>query len=110
MHGAPETMLIRGDPDRLAHWRKPRGIPLRSVAFLFEAFRPTALIRPPVPCVARVPHLWGPAPAAKYINIDAFDGKTVTRETLLRYTFKSLPVNVLIGGKLYKTTYDSLPF
>src|SRR5436190_17251038 len=36
-------------------------------------------------------------------NIDAFNGKTVTRETLLRYTFKSCPVNVLIRGNLWKT-------
>jgi hypothetical protein len=55
------------------------------------------------PCVARFPHFWGPAPAAKYTYIDAFNGKTVTRETLLRYTFKSVPVNVLIRGNLWKT-------
>src|SRR5437660_8620046 len=35
-------------------------------------------------------------------NIDAFNGKTVTRETLLRYTFKSCLVNVLIRGFLWK--------
>ena len=58
---------------------------------------------PPAPCVARFPHFGGPAPAAKYTYIDAFNGKTVTRETLLRYTFKSGPVNVLIRGNLWKT-------
>src|SRR5258708_26190041 len=56
------------------------------------------------PCVARFPHAWRPAPAAKYTYIDAFNGKTVTRETLLRYTFKSYLVNVLIGGFLWKTS------
>src|ERR1700674_1365453 len=57
---------------------------------------------PRAPCVARSPHLWCPAPAAKYTYIDAFNGKTVTRETLLRYTFKSSPVNILIRGNLWK--------
>jgi inner membrane protein len=51
-----------------------------------------------------IPHFGSPAPAAKYTYIDAFNGKSVTRETLLRYTFKSLPVNVLIRGFLWKTS------
>jgi hypothetical protein len=46
------------------------------------------------------PHLESPAPAAKHTYIDAFDDKTVTRKTLLRYTFKSYLVNVLIRGFL----------
>jgi inner membrane protein len=50
-----------------------------------------------------IPHFRGPAPAIKYTYIDAFNGKSVTRETLLRYLFKSLPVNVLIRGFLWKT-------
>jgi hypothetical protein len=54
-------------------------------------------------CVARFPHMGGPAPAAKYTYIDAFRGKTVTRETLLRYTVKSYSVNVLIRGNLWKS-------
>src|SRR5579864_4857771 len=41
-------------------------------------------------------------PAAKYINIDAFNGKTVTRKTLLRYTLKSPGVNLLIRGNVWK--------
>src|SRR5438132_13034495 len=57
----------------------------------------------PAPCVARFPHLGGPTPVAKHIYIDAFNGKTVTRETLLRYTFKSHLVNILILGFLWKT-------
>src|SRR6267378_1608936 len=35
--------------------------------------------------------------------IDALNGKTVTRETLLRYTLKSHSVNDLIRGNLWKT-------
>lgn len=40
--------------------------------------------------------------ASKYIHIDAFRCETVTRETLLRYTGKSAPVNNLISGNLWK--------
>jgi hypothetical protein len=36
-------------------------------------------------------------------NIDAFNGETVTRETLLRYPFKSRRVNVLIREFVWKT-------
>src|SRR6266850_2001649 len=35
--------------------------------------------------------------------IDALNGKTVTRETLLRYTLKSHSVNDLIRGNLWET-------
>src|SRR6266404_414668 len=35
--------------------------------------------------------------------IDALNGKTVTRETLLRYTLKSYSVNDLIRGRLWET-------
>src|SRR5437667_2966812 len=55
------------------------------------------------PCVARFPHLWSSPHAAQHIYIDAFNVKTVTPKTLLRYTFKSGPVNVLIRGNLWKT-------
>src|SRR5207302_4907644 len=41
-------------------------------------------------------------------NIDAFNGKTVTPKTLLRYTFKSRLVNVLIRGFLWKTCRPGL--
>jgi len=37
------------------------------------------------------------------MDIDALNGKTVTRETLLRYTLKSHSVNDLIRGSLWKT-------
>jgi len=39
--------------------------------------------------------------AEKHFYIDAFRDKNDTRETLLRYTFKSHSVNVLIGGYLW---------
>jgi hypothetical protein len=55
-----------------------------------------------------IPHSGGPGPTGKHNYIDAFNGKTVTRETLLRYTFKSLPVNVLIRGFLCKTSPPGL--
>src|SRR6266850_90131 len=47
--------------------------------------------------------------------IDALNGKTVTRETLLRYTLKSHSVNDLIRGDLWKTLggsdfHHSAPF
>src|SRR6267142_2414530 len=47
--------------------------------------------------------------------IDALNGKTVTRETLLRYTLKSHSVNDLIRGNLWKTLggsdlHNSAPF
>src|SRR6267143_2544881 len=58
---------------------------------------------PLAPCVARFPHSWSPTPAAKHTYIDALNGKTVTPETLLRYTFKSHLVNILIRGFLWKT-------
>ena len=42
-------------------------------------------------------------PDSKYIYIDAVRSQSVTRETLLRYTVKSAPVNNLISGNLWKT-------
>lgn len=44
-----------------------------------------------------------PVPAANSVYIDAVRGKSVTRETLLRYTGKSSVVNVLISGFLWET-------
>src|SRR2546430_12543793 len=60
----------------------------------------------PVRCPLPAP--LGPAPAAKYTYIDAFNGKTVTPKTLLRYTFKSCFVNVLIRGFLWKSCRPGL--
>jgi hypothetical protein len=66
------------------------------------------LFRENVPCAHR-PHL----PRATCLSrpttgnlrlkpfyIDAVNDQNDTRETLLRYTFKSYPVNILIGGNL----------
>jgi len=39
--------------------------------------------------------------------IDALNGKTVTRETLLRYTLKSYSVNDLIRGGLWKFLHSA---
>src|SRR6267142_4461865 len=41
--------------------------------------------------------------------IDALNGKTVTRETLLRYTLKSYSVNDLIRGSLWETLGGGFP-
>src|ERR1700694_3785743 len=102
--GIPGTIFIRRDARRLARRRKPRGnFPRRSLAFLIENLCTTPLPAAG-PCVARFPHFWSPAPADKHTYIDAINGKTVTRETLLRYTFKSHPVNVLIRGFLWKNS------
>ena len=53
------------------------------------------------------PSEYGPADS-KYTYIDAVRCQTVTRETLLRYTFNSIPVNILISGNLWKTPSPSL--
>src|SRR6266700_3382280 len=70
--------------------------------FCLRSCAPRRLPAAGAPCVARFPHPWSPAHPAKHTYIDAFNGKTVTRETLLRYTFKSHLVNVLIRGFLWK--------
>src|SRR5207302_6367958 len=105
----PDSVLIRRDTRRLARRRKPRGsFPRRFLAFLFENLCTAPLVcrRPRALPASRT--FGGPAPAAKYTYIDAFNGKTVTRETLLRYTFKSRLVNVLIRGFLWKTCRPGL--
>ena len=53
------------------------------------------------------PSEYGPADS-KYTYIDAVRCQTVTRETLPRYTFNSIPVNILISGNLWKTPSPSL--
>jgi hypothetical protein len=95
-------VLNRRHTPWLARWRKPLGAPVSSLVFLFEAFRPAPLIRCRPHALPAFRTYRGPAPAAKYIDIDAFNGKNVTRQTLSRYTFKSLAVNVLIGGNVWK--------
>ena len=81
----------------------------RSIFYLKPSAPRRAAHPPFAPCVARSAHLGGPAPAARYTYIDAFRGKTVTRETLLRYTVKSYYVNVLIRGNLLKTPVKDWP-
>src|SRR5215470_15433834 len=107
--GALKSPLSDRDTDRLARWRKTQGYPQRSLAFLFESFSAVPFIHSPPRALPAFRTSGGSAPAAKYINIDAFNGKTVTRETLVRYTFKSPPVNLLIRGNVWKNT-AALPF
>jgi len=57
---------------------------------------------PPFALCSPLPALRVRSPASKYIYIDAFRSEIVTRETLLRYTLNSAPVNNLIGGNLWK--------
>lgn len=85
------------------------GIPTRSLAFLFESFCVRDAHSPPAPCVARIPHFCGRSPAAKYIDIDAFNGRTVTRQTLLRYRVNCLRVNVIIRADSWKNTGPGAP-
>src|SRR5438552_12501683 len=101
----PASVLIRRDTHRLARRRKPRGsFPRRFPAFLFENLCTAPLVcrRPRALPASRT---FGARPQPlNTLTIDAFNGKTVTRETLLRYTFKSRLVNVLIRGFLWKTS------
>ena len=67
--------------------------------FLYGTPRRQLAVRP---VLARCPlSEYGPADS-KYIYIDAVRCETVTRETLLRYTLNSAPVNNLISGNLWK--------
>src|SRR6266436_4566039 len=75
----------------------------KSLAFLIENLCTAPLCPLLALCGARFPHFWSPRPASKYIYIDAFNGKFVTRKTLLRYTFKCCGVNILIRGFVWKT-------
>ena len=45
---------------------------------------------------------FGPVPTAKHTHLDALRSRTVTPETLPRYTHKSYSVNILIRGNLWK--------
>src|SRR5260370_15421006 len=85
--------------------RRPRGYCARENRsfFCLKTLAPRRLpAAGPVRCP--LPHSGSPAPAANHTYIDAFNGKTVTRETLLRYTLKSRLVNVLIRGFLWITS------
>src|SRR5438094_4235125 len=106
--GTPRHASVRAHSQRHTQARaqaQTRGsFPRRFLAFLFENLCTAPLVcrRPRALPASRT--FGGLAPAAKYTYIDAFNGKTVTRETLLRYTFKSHCVNILIRGFLWKTS------
>ncbi len=56
--------------------------------------------------LARLPCRCRTVPSTIDINIDAGTDQSVIRATLLRYTLKSLPVNVLVCGKPSKEVED----
>jgi hypothetical protein len=80
-----------------------RKSPHQIVLLVVKSSRPRCAASPPFALCFAVGALseYGP-PDSKYINIDAFRCETVTRETLLRYTLKSIFVNNLIIGDLWK--------
>src|SRR6267378_1083956 len=59
---------------------------------------------------ARLPCRCRTVPSTIDIHIDAGTNQSVIRTTLLRYTLKSLPVNILVCGKLSKVVEDLAPF
>lgn len=87
------------------------GISPHRIARLFvKSSAPCRVARLPlVPYFARCRALRVRSPASKYIYIDAFRCQSVTRETLLRYTLNSIPVNNLISGNLWKNNASSAP-
>src|ERR1700758_5344679 len=80
-------------------------IPRKTLKFFGEA-------RCAVPCLlccctlARLPCRCRTVPSTIDINIDAGTDQSVIRATLLRYTLKSLPVNILVCGKPLKRLGD----
>ena len=76
---------------------------MKITRILCEALCAAPLVcrSPPVRCPPSALLRASPG-AAKYIYIDAFSRQTVTRQTLLRYTDKSVLVNSLIRGNLWK--------
>jgi hypothetical protein len=81
-------------------------IPRKTLKFFGEA-------RCAVPCLlccctlARLPCRCRTVPSTMDINIDAGTDQSVIRATLLRYTLKSLPVNILVCGKRLGEVEDS---
>src|SRR6267142_4670354 len=59
--------------------------------------------------LARLPCRCRTVPSTIDIHIDAGTNQSVIRTTLLRYTLKSLPVNILVCGKLSKVVEDLAP-
>lgn len=80
-------------------WGIPHQVTRLFVNSTYDAPRRQIAVRP----ILRPFHalrIW--SPGSKYIYIDAFSSESVTRETLLRYTLNSIPVNNLISGNLWK--------
>jgi hypothetical protein len=80
--------------------------PPKPSPFQFLLFREKHALRPsPALSAARCTAASEARKAAeKHFYIDAFRDKNDTRETLLRYTFKSHSVNLLIRGNLWNST------
>src|SRR5689334_16324239 len=74
-------------------------------------------VKPDAPCrvscaaarFARLPCRCRTVPSTIDIHIDARTDQSVIRATLLRYTLKSLPVNILVCGKRSRKVEDSDP-
>src|SRR5882762_8493308 len=74
-------------------------IPRKTLKFFGEA-RCAVLCLLCCCTLARLPCRCRTVPSTIDINIDAGTDQSVIRATLLRYTLKSLPVNILVCGKL----------
>lgn len=83
-------------------------IPRKTLKFFGEA-RCAVLCLLCCCTLARLPCRCRTVPSTIDIHIDAGTDQSVIRATLLRYTLKSLPVNVLVCGKLVKDEEDSRP-
>src|SRR6266852_3642338 len=80
-------------------------IPRKTLKFFGEA-RCAVLCLLCCCTLARLPCRCRTVPSTIDINIDAGTDQCVIRATLLRYTLKSLPVNILVCGKLSKEVED----
>ena len=80
-------------------------IPRKTLKFFGEA-RCAVLCLLCCCTLARLPCRCRTVPSTIDINIDAGTDQSVIRATLLRYTLKSLPVNVLVCGKRPKGVED----
>src|SRR5690242_19389153 len=83
-------------------------IPRKTLKFFGEAR--CAVLCPLCCCtLARLPCRCRTVPSTIDIHIDARTDQSVIRATLLRYTLKSLPVNILVCGKRSRKVEDSDP-
>ena len=80
-------------------------IPRKTLKFFGEA-RCAVLCLLCCCTLARLPCRCRTVPSTIDIRIDAGTDQSVIRATLLRYTLKSLPVNILVCGKLPKEVED----